>query len=53
MLGLSKQEAARYAAQVVVEAAEEMGGRDETDIKEAVLGDLIDPPEPGRESASE
>ena len=53
MLGLSKQEAARYAAQVVMEAAKDLGGRDETEIKEAVLGDLIDPPEPGQESASE
>ena len=53
MLGLSKQEAARYAAQVVVEAAKDLGGRDETEIKEAVLGDLIDPPEQGQESESE
>lgn len=53
VLGLSKQEAARYAAEVAVEAAEELGGRDETAIKEAVLGELIEPTESGQENASE
>ena len=55
MLGLSKYEAARYAAQVVVEAAEEMGGRDEVEIKNAVLGEFMEGlnAEPGKESASE
>ena len=53
MLGLSKQEAARYAAQVAVEAAEDLGGRDETEIKEAVLGELMEPPESGQADASE
>ena len=53
ILGLSKKEAARYAAQVVVEAAEDLGGRDETEIKEAVLSELMGPPETGQEGAGE
>ena len=53
MLGLSRQEAARYAAEVAVEAAEDLGGRDETEIKQAVLSELIEPTETDRESASE
>ena len=55
ILGLSRQEAAQYAAQIAVEAAEEMGGRNEVEIKNAVLGEFMeDPkPEPRQESTSE
>lgn len=52
LLGLSKQDAALYAAQVAVEAAEDLGGRDEAEIKEAVLGELIEPPESEQERSS-
>ena len=45
-LGLSQQEAAQYAAQIAVEAAEEMGGRNEVEIKNAVLGEFMEAPKP-------
>ncbi|MCY4530543.1 MAG: MFS transporter [Chloroflexi bacterium] len=44
-LGLSKQEVARYATQVAVEAAEDLGGQVETEIKNAILGEFIGSPE--------
>ena len=55
MLGMSRQEAAQYAAQIAVEAAEEMGGRNEVEIKNAVLGEFMEGSntEPPQESASE
>ena len=54
-LGLSRQEAGKYAAQIAVEAAEEMGGRNEVEIKNAVLGEFMEGPktEPEKESTSE
>ena len=44
-LGVSAQEAERHAAQMAVEVAEELGGRDEAEIKAAVLNEFIDSPE--------
>ena len=41
MLKMSKQEASQLASQVVVETAEELGGQDETEIKRAMLSELI------------
>ena len=50
MLGLSRQEAALYAARVAVEAAEDLGGQNEVEIKEAILEELIETPESGPEA---